>query len=79
MLGWPSIDRHLTIRSGFLDRLLHGDLVLTDRGFDISDDLTLVGASLAIPPITRGKPQLSQREVERQEPYYEFTYMLSMQ
>ena len=29
-----------------------------------ADDLALVGASLAIPPFTRGKPQLSQREVE---------------
>ena len=56
--------RHLTICNGFLDRLLHGDLVLTDHGFDIAGDLALVGASLAIPPFTRGKPQLSQHEVE---------------
>ena len=34
--------------------------MLADRGFDISDDL----ASLAFPPFTKGKPQLSQREVE---------------
>ena len=57
-------DRHLTVHSGFLNKLSHGDLVLADRGFDIADDLALVGASLAIPPFTRGKPQLSQREVE---------------
>ena len=57
-------DRHLTVHSGFLDKLSHGNLVLADRGFDIADDLALVGASLAIPPCTRGKPQLSQREVE---------------
>ena len=37
--------------------------MLADRGFDIADDLALIGASLAIPPFTRGKPQLSQREV----------------
>ena len=37
---------------------------MTDRGFDIADELALVGASLAIPPFTKGKPQLSQREVE---------------
>ena len=57
-------DRHLTVHCGFLNKLSHGDLVLVDRGFDIADDLALVGASLAIPPFTRGKPQLSQREVE---------------
>ena len=39
-------------------------MVLADRGFDIADDLAMVGASLAIPPFTKGKPQLSQREVE---------------
>jgi len=38
--------------------------VLADHGFDIADGLALVGASLAIPAFTRGKPQLSQREVE---------------
>ena len=57
-------DIHLTVHSGFLDKLSNGDLVLADHGFDIADDLALVGASLAIPPFTRGKPQLSQREVE---------------
>ncbi len=56
-------DRHLTINCGFMDKLTYGDLVLADRGFDISDDLALIGASLAIPPFTRGKAQLSQREV----------------
>ena len=57
-------DRHLTIHSGFLDKLTYGDLILADRGFDIADDLALIGASLSIPPFTRGKPQLSQREVD---------------
>lgn len=43
---------------------MHGDLVMADRGFDISEALALVGASLAIPPFTKGKSQLSQEEVE---------------
>ena len=57
-------DRHLTVNSGLMRHLKYGDLVLADRGFDIADDLAMVGASLAIPPFTKGKPQLSQREVE---------------
>ena len=57
-------DRHLTANSGLLKHLKHGDLILADRGFDIADDLALLGASIAIPPFTKGKPQLSQREVE---------------
>ena len=32
-------------------------MVLADRGFDIADELALYGASLAIPPFTRGKDQ----------------------
>ncbi len=46
-----------------MDKLTYGDLVLADRGVDISDDLALIGASLAIPPFTRGKAQISQREI----------------
>ena len=43
----------------------HGDVVLADRGFDISDDLAVHGATLEIAPFTRGKDQLSWREVYR--------------
>lgn len=58
-------DKHLTAHSSFLNHLVPGDLVLADRGFDIAEDLSLFGASLAIPPYTKGKDQLSQSEVER--------------
>ena len=54
----------ITSKCGFLDKISHGDLVLADRGFDIVEDLGLRGASLAIPAFTKGKFQLSQREVE---------------
>ena len=43
---------------------MHGDLILTDRGFDITEDLALHESILTIPPFTKGKIQLSQREVE---------------
>ena len=39
-------------------------MVLADRGFDIAEDLGLRGTTLAIPAFTKGKLQLSQREVE---------------
>ena len=41
-----------------------GDLVLADRGFDISDDVGLQGGKLEIPSFTKGKKQLSQKEIE---------------
>ena len=57
-------DKHLTSSCGFLDKLMHCDLVLADHGFDISEELALHEATLAKPPFTKGKLQLSQREVE---------------
>ena len=57
-------DKHLTTKCGFLRKLLPGDMVLADRGFDIADELALCGASLSIPSFTKGKDQLSQAEVE---------------
>ena len=47
---------------GFLHLVEHGDLMLADRGFDIADDLGVFGASLEVPPYTRGKQQLSCKQ-----------------
>ena len=55
-------DKHLTNECGFYRKLLPGDLA--DSGFDITDELALHGASLAIPSFTKGKDQLSQAEVQ---------------
>ena len=55
-------DRHLTVSSGVLRHLKYGDLVFADRGFDITDNLTMIGASFAIPSFNRGNPScLSER------------------
>ncbi|XP_065914072.1 uncharacterized protein [Dysidea avara] len=62
--GGRTSDKHITAHSGFLYKLMHGDLILDDRGFNITEPLALRGASLAIPPFTKGKAQLSQKEVE---------------
>ncbi|XP_071118519.1 uncharacterized protein [Haliotis cracherodii] len=57
-------DKVITQRSGFLQLLEHGDLVLADRGFLIAGDLSARGAQLAIPAFTKGKAQLSPKEIE---------------
>ena len=62
--GGRATDKHITHNSGFIHLLDHGDVVLADRGFDISDDLGIVGVKLEIPSFTRGKKQLSLQEVE---------------
>ena len=57
-------DKFITMNSGFLRLLEHGDVVLADRGFDIHDNVAIHRAKLEIPSFTRGKKQLSLDEVE---------------
>ena len=58
-------DKVITQKSGFLLNIQPGDTVLADRGFNIHDDLGILGAKLEIPAFTRGKKQLSKEEVEK--------------
>ena len=51
-------DKHLTRMCGLLDLLQPGDSVMADRGFDIKEDLEILGVQLNIPPLLRGKQQL---------------------
>ena len=57
-------DKHLTLNSGFLNKLLPGDIVLADGGFDIGEDVARVQASLKIPAFTRGRDQLAPKDIE---------------
>ena len=63
--GERTSDKVITQRSGFLDLIEHGDLILADRGFLITEELAAKGAQLAIPAFTKGKLQLSAKEVEQ--------------
>ena len=56
-------DKELTRRSGLLGALERGDSVMADRGFDIEEDLTLLGVKLNIPPFLKGKTQFSASEL----------------
>lgn len=56
-------DKHLTENSRFLNKLLPGDVVLADRGFDIADSAGFYQVTLKIPAFTRGKSQLSANNV----------------
>ncbi|XP_063436164.1 uncharacterized protein LOC134717601 [Mytilus trossulus] len=62
--GDRTSDKVITQRSGYLDKLEHSDQVLADRGFLISEELASHGATLIIPAFTRGKSQLSAKEIE---------------
>lgn len=64
--GWGgrTSDKHITENSGFLSKLLPGDLVLADRGFDVTDSVNSYQAELKIPAFTRGKKQLDPVDLE---------------
>ena len=64
--GWGgrTSDKHVTNNSGFLNKLLPGDVVLADRGFDIQESVGLMCAEVKIPSFTKGRQQLSATDVE---------------
>ena len=58
-------DKHLTRECGILCKLLPGDIILADRGFDIEEDVAMMQASLKIPSFTKGVSQLSPLDIEK--------------
>ena len=64
--GWRGrvSDVHLAENCGILDKLLPGDLILADRGFNIHESACLFCAQVKTPPFTKGKNQLSKTEVD---------------
>ena len=57
-------DKYLTEHCGISKKLLPGDVILADRGFDIAESVGAMRAKLHVPAFTRGKSQLSAFEVE---------------
>ena len=72
--GGRASDKYLTERCGILQHILPGDVVLADRGFDIDECVALQGAKLFIPAFTRGKDQLTAKDVQCNKGYCECTH-----
>ncbi|CAC5424265.1 unnamed protein product [Mytilus coruscus] len=62
--GGRASDKKITENSGFLSKLLPGDLVLADRGFDIEASVRSLMAEVKIPAFTKGKNQLAPIDLE---------------
>ena len=64
--GWGCrvSDKEITMHSGFLNFLQHGDLILADRGFNITENFATHGVILNIPHFTKGKSQMLGKEVD---------------
>ena len=62
-LGGRVSDKYIVEILGYL-RHLTGDVVLSDRGFDVADNVALQEATLDVPAFTRGCDQLSPGDIE---------------
>ena len=64
--GWGGrvSDKQISVDSGFFDKLSMGDCILADRRLTFKKELVSLGATLKIPHFTKGKSQLSGKEVD---------------
>jgi len=64
--GWGgrTSDKRVTENCGFLDKLLPGDMVLADRGFDIRESVGMMCAEVRTSTFTKGQRQLDAKDVE---------------
>ena len=56
--------KQISVDSGFFDKLSMGDCILADRRVTFKKELVSLGATLKIPHFTKGKSQLSGKEVD---------------
>ena len=68
--GWGGrvSHKHLTENSGLLNHLTPGDVIVTDRRFDIQESVGLYCSTIKIPAFTKGKKHLGGIEVEQTRP-----------
>ena len=70
-------DKYLTESCGILQHLIPGDVVLADRGFNISDSVGMMQAKLHIPAFTKGKISSALSKWKKHVPQPMFVFMLN--
>ena len=64
--GWGGrvSDKQISVDSGFFDKISIGNCTLANRGFTFKEELASLGATLKVPHFTKGRSQLSGKEVD---------------
>lgn len=67
--GWGGrvSDKEITMKSGFMEKLETGNVILADRGFQLSEEFATRGAILKVPSFTKGKSQMPAADVDRSQ------------
>jgi len=63
--GWHGrvSDKQITLESGYMQKLVHGDEIMADRSFLIRDECAACGVSVHLPSFPKGKKQLSAKDI----------------
>ena len=63
--GGSASDRYITETCGILEKILPGDSIMADKGFNISDLLVGQGSKLVIPPFLKDKSKFSRKNAQK--------------
>lgn len=62
--GGRATDKCIVVRSGFLDYIDKGDLIMADRGFQLHEEFLVKEATLVVPPGKRGSNQMTKEKLK---------------
>ena len=63
LYGGSISDKELTQKSGLIEKLQHGDVIMADRGFNIQEMLACKGVKVNVPPFMNESGQFNEREL----------------
>ena len=56
-------DKELTQKSGLIEKLQHGDVIMADNGFNIQEMLACEGLKVNVPPFMNESGQFNESEL----------------